>query len=240
MDRGTLRVTTDGVEQVLVAGEVVCQWPGGREKYVFDPDVISTHRWVALTFSASGVTKRWLAGLRAGSPGVRVESGVMRRLFETAVSLGPADDAETVGARTHLAWAYLAAYLVGEEVSNARRLPEALRAMRDAIETRYAEPMTLDDLAKAASVSANHLVRLCRQHLDTTPMRLLWDTRVAQGVELIRGTGLTISEIAYRVGFTSPFHFSRLCKVKHGIPPRKLRVQAWANGRRRQTPYGTR
>jgi AraC family transcriptional regulator of arabinose operon len=154
----------------------------------------------------------------------------MRRLFDTAFALKRLDDPGESAARSHLALAYFAAYRVADqsnEIPADRRLPPAVSAMKREIAERYADPLELRDLARAASVSTHHLVRLCRRHLDTTPMRLLWDTRVDQGVELLGSTGLTVAEIAYRVGFANPFHFSRLCKARHGRSPRDVRAAAW-------------
>jgi len=230
IDRGSLRVTIDGAEQVIAPGEVACHWPGQMQYYRFAADEKTTHRWVALTYGQDASTRDWLAAQRGLAPSLRRESVVMHRLFATAMNLGPADDPAAAAARTHLALAYYAAYMIsdtGRGGPSADCLPRPIAAMQAAIANRYPEPIMLDDLADAAAVSPHHLVRSCRKHLGTTPMRLLWDGRVDRGVDLIRNTGLTVSEIAYRVGFANPFHFSRLCKKKHGLSPRKLREQAW-------------
>jgi len=232
MERGALRVTTDGREQAVEAGQVACQWPGGLERYAFSPDRVSTHRWVALTFGDRPATRRWLRSQQRSAPPVRVETAVMRKLFDTAAAMQATDEPAVRVARTYLAMSYLAAYLLPDRTARGPAgspLPEALRAMEAAIADRYGESITLSDLAKDASVSPPHLARLCRTHLDTTPMRLLWDFRVERGVELLRGTGLTIGEIAYRVGFANPFHFSRLCKARWGVSPSTLRRRAWGN-----------
>ncbi|MBB6428531.1 AraC family transcriptional regulator [Algisphaera agarilytica] len=231
LDRGSLRVTTDGREQPVRVGEVVCQWPGGHEQYAFDPDEVSTHRWVALTFDKRSAITKWLKQKRAAASPIRRESKLMRQLFDSAMQLVRSTDPAAETAWAHLALAYFEAYLMDEGLDEAGRvapLHPALLSMRSTIAEQFAEPLTLEDLAAACSVSTNHLVRLCREQLDTTPMRLLWETRVDQGVELLRSTGLTISEIAYRVGFANPFHFSRRCKERHGQSPRALRQQAWA------------
>ncbi|MEM7625945.1 MAG: AraC family transcriptional regulator [Planctomycetota bacterium] len=231
IDRGSVRITSDGVEQYVGPGEVVCQWPGGREFYRFDPDLNSSHRWVALHYEESTDVREWFAAARHRAPRVRRESPLMRSLFDTAFGLTPVNDPAIANTRTHLAMAYLSAYL-GEKheaaSSTGTPLPAALTAMQEAIAQRHTEPLTLDDLAEAGSVSTNHLVRLCRMHLDTTPMRLLWDVRVERGFELLLHTALTIGEIAYRVGFATPFHFSRLFKAKYGRSPRDYRRDEWA------------
>lgn len=231
LDRGSARVTTDGHERVVAAGQVICQWPGGREIYRFDPERNSTHRWVALHFDDGPETAVQIRAWRSVAEPIRRETPTMRGLFDTAFALGRGDRAAVAIARTHLALAYLAAYLAPKRVETGSvgvPLPRPLELMLATIAEHYPEPLTLDDLADAASVSGNHLVRLCRKHLDTTPIRMLWDARVDHGRELLRDTGLTVGEIAHRVGFANPYHYSRLFKARHRLSPSAYRRHAWA------------
>ena len=72
-----------------------------------------------------------------------------------------------------------------------------------------------------------HLIRLFRSHLNATPMRLLWHKRVERGAELLRDTELSVSQIAYQLGFSTPFHFSRLVKEHFGCSSTMWRKQQW-------------
>jgi AraC-like DNA-binding protein len=51
--------------------------------------------------------------------------------------------------------------------------------------------------------------------------------RTERGIQMLVETGLTVAEIAYRCGFQSPFHFSRLATRLQGISPREIRRRAW-------------
>ena len=95
LDRGSICVTTDGREQVVQPGRVVCQWPGGTEFYRFDDQCVSTHRWVALSFDDSLRTSQWIAEQRKATPAIGIETPSMRKLFDTAMVLNePADPAQ--------------------------------------------------------------------------------------------------------------------------------------------------
>ena len=65
-------------------------------------------------------------------------------------------------------------------------------------------------------------------------MRYVWEARTRRGAQLLRETGLTVSEIAYRCGFQTPFHFSRWVKQVHGMSPKEFRAQAWGRGESRE------
>ncbi|MEM1211034.1 MAG: AraC family transcriptional regulator [Planctomycetota bacterium] len=232
VERGSAVVTTDGIDQEVRPGQVVCQWPGGLELFTFDKTEETVHRWI--TFSLAdwpGPDQRErVARLRRSSPAIREEGRLMRRVFELGYSTVPDRRKSDSVSLIQLGLAYLVDYLSGDDLESvkAERLPQALTAMRRTIDTRYAEALTLDDLAASASVSGPHLARLCRRHLDTTPLRLLWDTRIDHGLTMLRDTGLSVAEAAYRVGFASPFHFSRLVKARTGEAPRDYRRRVWA------------
>lgn len=105
--------------------------------------------------------------------------------------------------------------------------PDALVRAREYIDARLREPLSARDIARHAHVTPQHLTRLFRRHLQTTPMRYLWQLRTRRGVELLRRTGLSISEIAERVGFSSPYHFSRRVRQQYARSPRDLRRRVW-------------
>jgi AraC-like DNA-binding protein len=95
------------------------------------------------------------------------------------------------------------------------------------LDEHLAEPVDLPTLARVAGVSRAQLVRVCRRDLGETPLRWVWRRRTARGVQLLRDTGLPVSEIAWRCGFQTPFHFTRWVRQCEGVSPRALRRAAW-------------
>jgi len=51
--------------------------------------------------------------------------------------------------------------------------------------------------------------------------------RISKADQLLKSTGLTVNEIAFRVGFSNPYHFSRMYKQSTGITPTRSRHIAW-------------
>jgi AraC-like DNA-binding protein len=94
--------------------------------------------------------------------------------------------------------------------------------------SRLSERLTLVALAEAVHLTPQHLTRLFRQHLGTTPVRYLWQLRTERGAALLRETGLAVGLIAEQTGFGSAFHFSRLVRQRYGLPPREVRRLAWS------------
>jgi len=84
----------------------------------------------------------------------------------------------------------------------------ALRRVRDRIDLRFAEPLTLGELATLAGMSRFHLIREFRAAYGETPMRHLSRRRIERAQDLLRYANLTVTEICMTVGFSSLGSFS--------------------------------
>jgi AraC-like DNA-binding protein len=106
--------------------------------------------------------------------------------------------------------------------------PTASSRVRRMIERRRAdEAVTVDDVAKRLSVSAQHLRRLLRE--EGTSFReireeILRDEAIAS---LVRG-GETVEELSDRLGFSEPSAFRRAFRRWTGNPPGSYRPVAGA------------
>ncbi len=239
LDQGSVSIDTDGTKITLHPGQVCCQWPGFRETYSFDKEQISSHRWVAISPTGDDATSKML-NLRRILPKIANETPLMRGLFE-AIENGPGAHPEVASELTLdrcwpdvqalLVKAYLTAFAdqwsadkTAREIYNR---PRPLARLARFIEQNYARAISLTDMARAAKVTESYLVRLCRKHGKPTPAQWLWNERVARGHDLLKNTGLNVSEVAERVGFANPYHFSRLFKDRTGMTPTQARRKAW-------------
>ena len=59
-----------------------------------------------------------------------------------------------------------------------------------------------------------------------TPVQYLWRYRIKSGLQLLRSTGLQISEIAFQTGFKTSYHFSRSVKKFTKFTPSQIREEA--------------
>jgi len=128
-----------------------------------------------------------------------------------------------------LGLAALQAYLFTDTRQERRATdePDALRRALAWLGQEGSETVDLRILAKAAGVSPAQLVKLFKRHLGTTPLRYVWETRTRRGAQLLRETGLTVGEVAFRCGFHTPFHFSRWMKQLYGVSPKEFRLREW-------------
>ena len=103
------------------------------------------------------------------------------------------------------------------------REPGPMARVRHAIEQRYAEPLTLAELAGIAGVSTYHLIRAFRAEVGLTPHAYLVDVRVRRARELLRRNAAP-AEIALAVGFADQAHLTRAFKARIGVPPGAYRL----------------
>ena len=220
---GEMTVLVDGgSERHVPAGSVCLLLPNSSEELQF-PGGDTRHTWVRGV--PSEFTPRIRERLESIRPVKPVSSALEYLIRETLA-------AETTQVTAHgalldaLATAVLWRF-VGEAESDPRRFPRALELARRHIHSHVAEPLELADLAAVGSVTPAHLIRLFREHLDTTPMRYLWERRITLGIDLLTSTGLPVGVVAQRCGFKTSFHFARRISQATGLPPTKLRESNW-------------
>ncbi|HUD27922.1 MAG TPA: AraC family transcriptional regulator, partial [Novosphingobium sp.] len=109
-----------------------------------------------------------------------------------------------------------------------RRLEEVLRF----IEVHLSDPqLSTAMVAKGCGISPRYLSFLLRLR-ETSFSELVWEQRLARAKAWLSSTDprdISISEIAYGVGFKSPAHFSRMFKRVFGANPREYRGECGAD-----------
>jgi AraC family transcriptional regulator len=100
-----------------------------------------------------------------------------------------------------------------------RRLHHA----RDFIDAAFAEPLTIDVLARIACMSAFHFQRLFKQAFRETPMQRVQRLRLDHAALALATSDLPVTRVCGDVGFDSPGSFSTLFKRRFGVSPRGFR-----------------
>ena len=97
-----------------------------------------------------------------------------------------------------------------------------LRA-RDLVDGRYAEPLDLEALARAAHVSPRHFSRSFRRTFGETPHQYLLSRRLERARHLLRTTDMSVTEVCLAVGFASVGSFSATFSRRVGASPTTYR-----------------
>jgi AraC-like DNA-binding protein len=99
------------------------------------------------------------------------------------------------------------------------RAPATVRAVRELLAERLADPPSLDDLARDLGMSPFALVRTFRSETGLPPHAYVNHLRVRLARRLLDG-GVAPAEVAVQAGFADQAHLTRHFKRVMGVPPR--------------------
>ncbi len=91
------------------------------------------------------------------------------------------------------------------------------------IQARFAEPLTLAELAHPLNLHPAYFSSLFKELTGLPPMRYLAQYRFERARELLLTTTLPISAIAEETGYGDPFYFSRVFRKVEGMAPTEYR-----------------
>ena len=226
---GSLTLTLD--EEVLEVPEnhAVLLSPGHWEHFSFARDCETRHSWVALD---ADIPSQELRGEFARYRGPFPFLGRMANLLEIArqglisgSTAIPLHDHAYEALATAILCAFASAVCDGHRTAESRE--PVLWRMERFIAESYTRSLTLNDISRAAGVSRQHLLKLCRLSGKPTPIDQLYAKRLEVAADLLLHTGFSMAEIAEQTGFLNQFHFSR--KFKHGLgsSPSAWRRHLW-------------
>lgn len=98
-----------------------------------------------------------------------------------------------------------------------------LALVLELIENDLSEDLPLKVLANAAGLSEYHFLRMFKQSTGYTPHQYVISQRIERARELLQKTDLTVTEIAYLLGFSTPAHFTHHFRRKTGFTPTEIR-----------------
>lgn len=98
-----------------------------------------------------------------------------------------------------------------------------LRALWERVDAHLAHPWAVEELAREAGTSGEHLRRLCRSQTGRSPMRHVTHLRMRRAAALLSTQSYTVEAVAQQVGYENPFAFSTAFKRHMGLPPSAYR-----------------
>lgn len=106
-----------------------------------------------------------------------------------------------------------------DETPGTARLKEVLRR----VEEEYAQPLSVEEMARGCGCSTSHFMRWFRQMTGSTFHAYLNEHRLAAAAERLRRSSDSVLYIAGEVGFENLSNFNRQFKARYGVTPREYR-----------------
>ncbi len=92
------------------------------------------------------------------------------------------------------------------------------------VEGEFASDLSLDDIARRVASSRRQLQRAYAEIGRTTFREHLTAVRMDRAADMLQGRGLTVREVAHRVGYRQPAQFAKAFRRHHGLAPSDFRA----------------
>ena len=106
---------------------------------------------------------------------------------------------------------------------SGNKLPRHVALAKNIIESRYYEPLSLDELQSQVKINKHQLCRDFTKYLGQPPLKYLNHYRIDRAVNLLLMTDDTIHSIGDTVGIANTTHFINLFKTQMGLTPQQYR-----------------
>ncbi len=222
--RGVFRDAA-GEHDVPAGAGFLCRVHDPASAYYYPPGAEGPWRFVYLTFRG-GATEQAVAelvgrhgpvfALAADAP-VLARIGAWRSYAGTWPTLSASQSAGLV-------WELLAALAAETERREGgdpgnRLAGRAQKLVRD----RIGQNVSVTELARALGVSREHLTRVFKEQTAQTPYQYILRQKMLLACQLLKETPLTHKEIAARLGYDTPAHFTRTFKNVLRMTPSHFR-----------------
>ena len=94
---------------------------------------------------------------------------------------------------------------------------------RDYLHAHLSAPFSLEKTAKTATMSRYHFLRAFREVLGETPLQYVMALRTKRATDLLASSKLSVTEVAFEVGYDSVGAFSAFFSSQTGVSPSAVR-----------------
>jgi AraC-like DNA-binding protein len=116
--------------------------------------------------------------------------------------------------RTDVGFEYNQVQMVSADTQLMQRVMETIR------KNLSDSDFNVETLSREVGISRVHLNRKLKELLGTSPSTLIRSVRLKQAAFLLIDNDVTVSEIAYSVGFSSPSYFTSNFTSYFGMTPK--------------------
>lgn len=105
------------------------------------------------------------------------------------------------------------------KINSNRQIAKAV----EFINKNYMKEITLEEVAKAVSLSPYYFSRLFKQETSENFVDYLTKYRMATAKKLLTDKSCSIKDVSYNVGYNDPNYFSKLFKKHYGVNPSEFK-----------------
>jgi AraC family transcriptional regulator, transcriptional activator of pobA len=107
---------------------------------------------------------------------------------------------------------------------------QLLTEFRKIVNSRFVSCRTAKDYANELNITPNYLNALCQEYYFKTVSEIIQERVILEAKRLLMHSGLSISEISFKLGFRDNSYFGRYFKKIVGITPKSFRNLSFTSG----------
>ena len=133
------------------------------------------------------------------------------------------ENEEALYRRTPLLFHEILQNLAAHTEGQNSRIPQPAARLRALLDRHLYDSLSISDFSREANLSPSQLTRIFRREYGCAPYDYLLSQKITAACMLLKNTGLSVKEIAYRLAFSDEHYFSNLFKQKTGVSPGQYR-----------------
>lgn len=221
---GRGKVSLNGVEAALKSGVFFLYGPGVEHHIATDPEK-PLQKYFAGFDGPEAAALLEVYDLLPGMVSHCLKADPIRRAFDTLIERGSRNSKYSrpiCSATMHQILLMCREDAVDAGSTDTRAFATFSR-VKQCIEQRFLELNSLEAVANACDLDAPYLCRLFARFHGESPYQFLTRLRMQHAASLLLEGTASVKEVAVASGFPDPFHFSRVFKSVHRVPPSRFR-----------------
>jgi len=204
-----------GAAQIEKAGERYCLFPG--DIFIFD----FRYRYLCKHDSKNPlkVTSVYFSGdLPSLQSDLFKQEKILYDVIHKAVECYTEGERELA-----LMWLYPAVEEIVKGKRKKREICEKIQMAVRLLEEKKFRDFTLEEIAAEIGYSQNHFIRVFTQDMGITPLQYCIKRKVEQARSMLLYSNMTVSEIAYSLGYNDISYFTKVFKQNTKYSPSEYR-----------------
>ena len=108
---------------------------------------------------------------------------------------------------------------IGSELWKTIKIDSRVLTVHRYIEAGVGEKLSNSELAAIVNMAPNSFARLFKEEMNVTLHQFVQNRKIAKSCELFEHTNKSIEDVAFNLGFSDRYHFSRVFKSVTGLTP---------------------
>jgi len=101
--------------------------------------------------------------------------------------------------------------------------PARLRRIKELVDARMGDDLSLDEMAQSINLSAAHFARMFRKSTGETPHQFVLRRRIERAAVMLRAPDARVLDVAVACGFKTQQHFAQVFRDVRGVSPTQYR-----------------